>query len=168
MAEPASGQLYFPGARRPRAMMRRTTVKVLPEDAPPTSRVWRCSPPRSLLASRCFFVSPPHSEGFVFRIGLPDDRSAILSLMLQDARLFPAHPGLSKKDRQHCARRLLLGTALRAVGCRDACRTPWPQVENQTRGPNSTSTGVGVLTSVLNLSFPFAGWTRKTAMVSVF
>jgi hypothetical protein len=51
---------------------------------------------------------------------------------------------------------------------KNAARAPWPQVENQTSGPNSTSTGVGVLTSVLNLSFPFAGWTRKTAMVSVF
>jgi hypothetical protein len=40
--------------------------------------------------------------------------------------------------------------------------------ENQARGPNSTSTGVGVLTSVLNFSLPVTGWIRNTAMLSVF
>src|SRR3984893_18993948 len=40
--------------------------------------------------------------------------------------------------------------------------------ENQAVGPNSTSTGVGVLTSVLNLSRPLASWMRNTAMLSVF
>src|SRR4051794_40242754 len=40
--------------------------------------------------------------------------------------------------------------------------------DTQAPGPNSTSTGVGVLTSVLNLSLPFASWMRNTAMVSVF
>src|SRR3984893_7973269 len=51
-------------------------------------------------------VRPFHSELLVFWIRLPDDRPAILALVLD--RLFPAHPGLSKKDRQHCARRLVL------------------------------------------------------------
>jgi hypothetical protein len=68
--------------------------------------------------------------------------------------------------RPWCRGSLARRTAVRRRQKRDTA--PWPQVENQTSGPNSTSTGVGVLTSVLNLSLPFAGWTRKTAMVAVF
>jgi hypothetical protein len=45
---------------------------------------------------------------------------------------------------------------------------PAPRNENYGAGPNSTSTGVGVLTSVLNLSLPFAGWMRNTAILLVF
>lgn len=40
--------------------------------------------------------------------------------------------------------------------------------KRQATEPNSTSTGVGVLTSVLNFNLPFEFWIRKTAMVSVF
>ena len=45
---------------------------------------------------------------------------------------------------------------------------PAPGNENYGAGPNSTSTGVGVLMRVLNLSLPFASWMRNTAMLSVF
>ena len=43
-----------------------------------------------------------------------------------------------------------------------------PLNNDQASGPNSMSTGVGVFTSVLNLSLPFEVWMRKTAMLSVF
>jgi hypothetical protein len=42
-----------------------------------------------------------------------------------------------------------------------------PGNESWTMEPNSTSTGVGVLTSVLNLSLPFTGWMRNTAIFGV-
>ena len=42
-----------------------------------------------------------------------------------------------------------------------------PGNESWTMEPNSTSTGVGVLTSVLNLSPPFTGWMRNTAIFGV-
>ena len=40
--------------------------------------------------------------------------------------------------------------------------------KRQATEPNSTSTGVGVLTSVLNFNLPFEGWIRNTAIESVF
>ena len=54
-------------------------------------------------------------------------------------------------------------------GCPSACARPRTEsLPRQTSEPNSTSTGVGVFTSVLNLSLPFDGRMRNTAMVSVF
>ena len=49
---------------------------------------------------------------------------------------------------------------------------PWqgsqpPERDRYASGPNSMSTGVGVVTSVLNLSVPLDRWMRKTAMLSV-
>ena len=40
--------------------------------------------------------------------------------------------------------------------------------KRQATEPNSTSTGVGVMTSVLNFNLPFESWIRKTAIESVF
>jgi hypothetical protein len=52
---------------------------------------------------------------------------------------------------------------------RDGLATPATLSQaSQAAGPNSTSTGVGVLTSVLKWSLPLAGFIRKTAMLSVF
>ena len=65
-------------------------------------------------------------------------------------------------------RRAILLENLDTKGAQSSKARPGPQVESQASGPNSTSTGVGVLTSVLNLSLPFDGWMRKTAMLSVF
>src|SRR6478735_4906061 len=49
-----------------------------------------------------------HSQ---FGVGLADFEDKGLAIrvgVLTHDRLFPAHPGLRKKDRQHCARRLVL------------------------------------------------------------
>src|SRR5215471_17893404 len=47
-------------------------------------------------------------------------------------------------------------------------RPPRAQDSPQITGPNSTSTGVGVLTGVLNWSLPSAKSMWKTAILSVF
>jgi hypothetical protein len=98
-------------------------------------------------------------RGPMVRIHLPPAESPI-------ANLFEPVSGPPSCAVDRGPTRFSRRTALRRR--QNAAPAPWPQVENQTSGPNSTSTGVGVLTSVLNLSFPFASWTRKTAMVSVF
>src|SRR6185312_15556262 len=53
----------------------------------------------------------PHETHSQFGVGLADfeDKGLAIRLgVLAHDRLFPAHPGLRKKDRQHCARRVVL------------------------------------------------------------